>query len=875
MAYDPSRASHVVKEPKAQSDITLDALLDEFEVSDPAVRERVLRLAGVESSGNLNATGPRVNGGMHNGTRARGALQIMPATAKAYPQYDLNDPADASRAGLHYFLDNLNQFGGDLDAATIAHHAGPGTAKKWLREGRAGTIDRATGLSTDDYLLKVTGGKRAKPADKWWEGDPVAPTEAAGNWWESDPVEPAEEPGLVSRGLSAIGDLRKSLQQQTNDYEAQQPQQQRAQSTPQDRATPPNPLDAASLGGMAAGMGPVNVRTALKAEQGADPFLTADSELLNAPGAFDSLKAEQNRREMDAFKGSYLEGYRKEGEQSRRLEGDDARQFAQQQYDKDFAKGYPSVKPAEASWKDTFNIGATQAGRGMTRGFYAALESVGDMVGATDLAKYAAEDRAQQEEAIAGRLKSSLGKVPEDGFKSIVGDAIPTIISQGAPIAAAALATVATRNPEVGKAMVSATVLAPMGIQSYGNAYADGKAQGLALEDRVTYGVGTALAEVLPERISLGYIMDLLTKPLKAGGKKAAEQSVVNELARRFLQMQATEMTTEQITTVSDFLLDRYYTNPDLSLKDLQEQVVRTALVTPIATTALGAAGAAGSMAGAAISGRPRDLTAGMNPDQAMIDALARQSLDPSNAQMVEVMPPSPVQHPEGFEYAQETADVAPPLDATSYQGPGADPAGGAGNTPSGPVNLGRVDQPTGAPARSGEPGVSVGEAERQQVAGVVEQTIAQKEAEAAATGDPIELLVTRAEGAAMRRAVTPQPANGIDIDQDALLADVEAMFTEGGNLMVQGDNAREAVKRIDPKALASALPRGDGALLVPKPFPSPVMDALQGAKQRLSVAFGGDGMMQAPDVAQFRATVPTQEEVQDVPQAEQVAAQA
>ena len=44
-----------------------------------------------------------------------------------------------------------------------------------------------------------------------------------------------------------------------------------------------------------------------------------------------------------------------------------------------------------------------------------------------------------------------------------------------------------------------------------------------------------------------------------------------------------------------------------------------------------------------------------------------------------------------------------------------------------------------------------MGEAERQQVAGVVEQKIAEKEAEAAATGDPIELLVTRAEGAAMR----------------------------------------------------------------------------------------------------------------------------
>lgn len=867
MKQEPGRQQPGIPSLQGGEEVKLDAILDEFEVSDPSVRERVVRLAGLESSGNLNATGPKVNGGMHNGTRARGALQIMPATAKDYPQYDLNDPADATRAGLHYFLDNLNQFSGNLDAATIAHHAGPGTAKKWLKEGKAGTVDRATGLSTDDYLAKIAGGKAAQKAGNWWDAYPDAPTEeASGNWWDQYPDAPAEEPGLIQRGLSAIGDLRKSLQQQTNEFEAQQPQQQSLQSSsPQSRATPPNPLDAGSLSGLAAGMGPVNVRTALTQQQGANPMLVSDEELLSNPGAPKALKAEENRREMDSFKGAYLEGYRKEGEQSRRLEGDDARQFAQQKYDEDFSKGAPTTVRPEASWKDTFNIGATQAGRGMARGFYATLESVGDMVGSAELSQYAGEDRVKQEEAIASSLRAALGKVPKKGFKSIVGDAIPTIISQGAPIAAAALATVATRNPEVGKAIISAGVLAPMGVQSYGNAYADGKQKGLALEDRVTYGVGTALAEVLPERISLGYIMDLLTKPLKAGGKKAAEQSVAKELAKRYFQMQGTELATEEITTVSRFLLDRYYTNPDLTLKDLQEQMIRTALVTPIATTALGAAGAAGTLAGSALNARQSDLASGLQADQRITDAIARQSLDPSNAQMREVAPPDRVQPPQGFDYRQETANVAPPLDAASYQGPSANQEGGAGLASNGGVGGAGAGIATGASARSGEPGMAMGESERQQVAGVVEQTIAQKEAEAAATGDPIELLVTQAEGAALRRAVTPQPTNGIDIDQDALLADVEVMFTEGGNLMVQGENAREAVKRIDPKALASALPRGDGSLLVPQRFAGPVMDALQGAKQRVSVAFGGDGMMQAPDVAQFRATVPTQEEVQDV----------
>ena len=207
MKQEPGRQQPGIPSLQGGEEVKLDAILDEFEVSDPAVRERVVRLAGLESSGSLNATGPKVNGGMHNGTRARGALQIMPATANDYPQYDLNDPADATRAGLHYFLDNLNQFSGNLDAATIAHHAGPRTAKKWLKEGKAGTVDRATGLSTDDYLAKIAGGKAAQKAGNWWDAYPDAPTEeASGNWWDQYPDAPAKEPGLIERGINALKD---------------------------------------------------------------------------------------------------------------------------------------------------------------------------------------------------------------------------------------------------------------------------------------------------------------------------------------------------------------------------------------------------------------------------------------------------------------------------------------------------------------------------------------------------------------------------------------------------------------------------------------------------------------------------------------------
>jgi len=833
MAYDPSRASPTVKEPKAQSDITLDALLDEFEVSDPAVRDRVLRLAGVESSGNLNATGPRVNGGMHNGTRARGALQIMPATAKAYPQYDLNDPADASRAGLHYFLDNLNQFGGDLDAATIAHHAGPGTAKKWLREGRAGTVDRATGLSTDDYLLKVSGGKRAKPADKWWEGDPVAPAEAAGNWWESDPVEPAEEPGLLERGWSALKGTLSAPSGEPVDVRPHPGEKAPA-------AAKPDSVMADYPGEQSARQTPANAQTRAFVQQQYDAHPEKREAMLSRPdwlgdiarqvdAEYQAMNPAESLKPFDQRREAKLERNRAQGMDPATAEMTTASQMIggeapvgsikASDFDFDLKQRYEGANPALR--------GAVKGYEGYRQGILGFLQAGADFVGA-DFA--------------SGQFKQGARKAA--GQVAAIGEG-----EAGARLFEGAVASLTQQLPLlIGGSIAGgqALILGGMAAQAFGQEYSEGRQAGLDGQDAATRASLFAAFEVIGEKFGLGNQL----AALRMAYKGVPTKQLVAELGAAL----AKEIPGEVLTTTGQFLTDKapqIGLNPEAGMAQYLSQVADTIGQT-IIQGGLMMGGASAVSRGARAMQRPEpDLTAGLQFDPGVNDALARQALDPSNA--------------------QETADVAPPLDAASYQGPSADPAGSAGNTPSGPVGLGRVDQPAGAPARSGEPGVSVGEAERQQVAGVVEQKIAEKEAEAAATGDPIEMLVTRAEGAAMRRAVTPQPANGIDIDQDALLADVEAMFTEGGNLMVQGDNAREAVKRIDPKALASALPRGDGALLVPKRFAGPVMDALQGAKQRVSVAFGGDGMMQAPDVAQFRATVPTQEEVQDVPKAEQV----
>ena len=106
-----------------------------------------------------NAKGPVLQSGMHKGDQARGLLQIMPKTAPevGFSAKDIEDPTKAATAGVKYFMKNLNKFKGNLDAATVAHHSGPVGAEKFLKTGSAGTVDLATGLSTDNYLAKVQG----------------------------------------------------------------------------------------------------------------------------------------------------------------------------------------------------------------------------------------------------------------------------------------------------------------------------------------------------------------------------------------------------------------------------------------------------------------------------------------------------------------------------------------------------------------------------------------------------------------------------------------------------------------------------------------------------------------------------------------------
>ncbi|MCK2097472.1 LPD38 domain-containing protein [Thauera aromatica] len=233
------------------------------------------------------------------------------------------------------------------------------------------------------------------------------------------------------------------------------------------------------------------------------------------------------------------------------------------------------------------------------------------------------------------------------------------------------------------------------------------------------------------------------------------------------------------------------------------------------------AAGPAGAAVGALNAAPAQAADSGQAAAEAAyrshVDGLARQALDPSNAQLHEVAPPERVQPPGGLEYGQA--------------------------------------EPAGQQAAPEAPAVTD---VAQQAAASIEQALQQREAEAVSSGDAVELAVTRAENAAVRSSGQPPAtpaAESIDVDQDALLAQVEAATNADGNIIVTGERASEAVKAVAPEA--PTLRRKDGAVMVSTRFAGPVMEAINGAKQRVSTEFGDvAGFMQGGQKEGRRADV-------------------
>jgi soluble lytic murein transglycosylase-like protein len=100
----------------------------------------------VESGGNPRAVSSK---------GARGLMQLMPGTARAYGVGNIFDPADNIRGGVRYLNFLLNLFQGDLNLAIAGYNAGEGAVSKY---GRVPPYEE-----TQDYVRKVLAAYNGTP----------------------------------------------------------------------------------------------------------------------------------------------------------------------------------------------------------------------------------------------------------------------------------------------------------------------------------------------------------------------------------------------------------------------------------------------------------------------------------------------------------------------------------------------------------------------------------------------------------------------------------------------------------------------------------------------------------------------------------------
>ncbi len=281
----------------------------------------------------------------------------------------------------------------------------------------------------------------------------------------------------------------------------------------------------------------------------------------------------------------------------------------------------------EAPWGEVLGVGARQAYAGLGRGYMGLGKWAGDVLGIDALADFS-DDAADKFGGDMERARNAVvGRIPEDSFRQLVAETAPSAIQQMPVLFGAGAALLLTRNPAAVQQLVTTAALTPIGAQTFGNEYLDGLDAGLTAQQATSRALGMTLAEVVPERLSLNALFDLIGSRTRNG---------VADWIGAILRQQGIEHTTEQATTIAQFVVDRQYLQPDATLADLAEQMQQTFKATALQAPVLALTGFAGRAAGSAVRRARRDdedLSAGMQWD-VPAERVAADLLSPENAQI-------------------------------------------------------------------------------------------------------------------------------------------------------------------------------------------------------------------------------------------------
>lgn len=146
------------------------------------------------------------------------------------------------------------------------------------------------------------------------------------------------------------------------------------------------------------------------------------------------------------------------------------------------------------------------------------------------------------------------------------------------PMMAAAI----TKNPGY--------AIAPLTLQVAGDRTGEMLTKGYSADDAIAHGVMFGLAEGIPERLSLGMFFKVL------GPQKGAKQAAI-ALAEAY----GTEIATENVTELTQFIIEKYSDKPELTLADLGKRLKETTIQTAIAAPVLIGGGIAAHKVGEAM----------------------------------------------------------------------------------------------------------------------------------------------------------------------------------------------------------------------------------------------------------------------------------